>query len=260
MPTNSTIVAGKPCWLDLVSSDLELVKPFYQQLFGWDFAMLSKEFNNYHIISGKHGPVAGAMQHNPESMGAEAGGWDMYFTVDDLAATTRAVESAGGKISVPPHSIENQGSLAFAEDPNGTYVGFWQPGSLAGFAAWGEHGYPAWFELHTRDFEKSMAFYNAVLPVSASKQDMPGGMVYSTLNVGEESVAGIWDINEVLPVEMPADWNISISVDDCAATCAKARELGGTVVMDPEETEHGHVATIQDPAGATISVISPVKF
>lgn len=247
---------GKPCWIDLVSSDLEAVKPFYAGLFGWEFTTLSVEFNNSSLISGKHGPVAGAMQHEPESMGADAGGWDMYFRVDDLQQLVSDVDSAGGTISVPPHPVGDQGTFAFAEDPNGTYAGFWQPGSLAGFSTWGQHGYPAWFKLHTRDLDASVKFYEAVLPITVTRQDMPGGLNYSTLDVNGEPAAGVWDIKGVLPDEMPTGWTIWLAVDDCDSDCSHARELGGEVVMDPEDTERGRVATIQDPAGAMFNIIS----
>lgn len=256
MPVYESIPFGKPCWVDFVSSDLARVRPFYQAIFCWEFQELGSDFGNYNIISGQYGPVGGGMQHNAEMMGPDSDKWDMYFSVEDAQSTLDAATAAGGEQTVPPMPIGDQGSMAFCNDVNGSAVGIWQPGTLMGFAAWGEPGYPAWFELHTRNFEKSVGFYEDVLPVKASPSEMPDGMKYATLDVDGDQSAGIWDITGVLPEEMPVEWTIWFSVSDCDASCAKAKELGGEVVMEPEDTEHGRVATIADPTGSTFNIVS----
>lgn len=255
MPTNGNIPVGKPCWIDFVSSNLEKVKPFYSQLFGWNFANMGENFGNYNIISGEHGPVGGGMQHSPEFMGPNANKWDIYFAVDDAQKTLDAASAAGGQQTVPPMSIGDQGTMAFGVDENGASYGVWQQGTLRGFAAWGEHGYPAWFELHTRDADAAVKFYSSVLPVTVGENEMGEGMTYYTLDVEGDQAAGIWDINGVLPGDAPTEWSVYFFVDDPDAACAKVEQLGGTVVMGPESTEYGRMASLQDPAGATFNII-----
>jgi predicted enzyme related to lactoylglutathione lyase len=48
---------------------------------------------------------------------------------------------------------------------------------------------------------------------------------------------------------------VYFAVDDCDATAAKAKELGGTVMQEPMDIPAGRMALIADPQGATFSVI-----
>lgn len=259
MPLQETIPAGRPCWVDLVSADLESVKPFYAQLFGWDFAVLSMDYNTYTIISGPHGPVGGAMQHDANTMGDDPGGWDMYFATSNAQEALNAVATAGGEATVQPMPMEDQGVMAFADDPFGATFGLWQQQKLEGFAALSEHGYPAWFELQTRDFDESVKFYESVLPAELSMGDNFTGSKYATIDVGGVQSAGIRDICDVLPGNFPTGWTICFYVDDLERALTQAKEFGGSVEMEPEETERGFVATLVDPAGARFNALGGAR-
>jgi predicted enzyme related to lactoylglutathione lyase len=85
--------------------------------------------------------------------------------------------------------------------------------------------------------------------------DMPSGK-YTTLQVGETSVAGLMKI----PPDaqgMPPSWGCYVTVDDVDATCKRAAQLGGKVVMPVMDIPSvGKMAVIQDPQGAVLSVIT----
>ena len=49
-------------------------------------------------------------------------------------------------------------------------------------------------------------------------------------------------------------WSVWFGVDDCDASVAEAVELGGTVVMPPNDMDFGRGAMIADPAGAVFGV------
>lgn len=48
-----------------------------------------------------------------------------------------------------------------------------------------------------------------------------------------------------------------ISVPDADASVAKVAELGGAVVMPPEDTPYGRLAVCTDSTGSTFSIIQP---
>lgn len=254
MPTYEH-ATGAPCWVDMTSADLDKVKPFYTALFGWQFAEMGPEFGNYNIISVGDDVLGGAMQHNSEFMGPDPFSmWSLYFSSDDAAATLKKAEENGGKVLVAPMEIPTQGFMAEGTDPSGVNFGIWQPTGLQGFAKFGEHGFPAWFELHTRDFANASTFYATVLGADLGSNEMSEGMEYHTLDIDGDQKAGIWNVEGVLPESSPSGWNIYFFSEDVDASLAAAREHGGTVIMEPEDTEYGRMATVADPAGAVFNI------
>ena len=59
--------------------------------------------------------------------------------------------------------IAENGHMAMIDDPGRAHLGLWQPGTMSGFEVIAEDGTPRWFELQTRDYETSVAFYRDVL-------------------------------------------------------------------------------------------------
>lgn len=257
MPKYEETIFGSPCWIDLTSTDLDAVKPFYSSLFNWSFQDIGSDFGNYNIISVGDDVVGGAMQYNPEFMGpVPIDAWSLYFATEDVEASiTQAVE-LGGKGYSAANEIGDQGTMGEVTDPSGALVGLWQPNQRRGFDRWGEHGFPGWFELHTRTFDVASEFYTKLFGAELGVEPMGEGMRYGTLNINGNPSAGIWDINGVLPEEVPTEWNIYLIVDDTDTALETVRQNGGSVLTEPEDTPHGRMSTIQDPAGATFNVIS----
>jgi predicted enzyme related to lactoylglutathione lyase len=117
------------------------------------------------------------------------------------------------------------------------------------------HGAFSWCELMTTDPEAAREFYTQLFGWGSKAMDMPNG-TYTTLQVGEASVAGLMKI----PADaagMPPTWGCYVTVDDVDATCRKVEQLGGKVCVPVMELPSvGRMAVIQDPQGATLSIIS----
>lgn len=255
MPTYEH-TTGAPCWIDLTSADLAACKPFYTELFGWSYAEMGEEFGGYNIISVGDAVLGGAMQHNPEFMDPTPFSlWSLYFSVTDAEASMNKAVELGGKITTPPMEIPTQGTMAEGTDNGGVQFGVWQPAQLQGFAKFGEHGFPAWFELRTRDFANAGSFYSALLGAELGGDEMEEGMEYHTLNIGGEQKAGIWNIDGVFPDSEAGGWMIYFFTDNPDETVAKAKELGGTVVAELQDSPYGRLATLADPAGAKFIVV-----
>lgn len=256
MPNLTKAIHGAPCWIDLTTRGLDQAKEFYGELFGWSFSDMGPEFGGYNIVSKDGADIGGAMEFNADFMPADTpDSWGVYFSVEDINATLEKMKADGATPIMEPMTVETQGTNVFVIDPTGAGVGLWQPMDRIGFDRWGEPGFPAWFELHTRDFDTATQFYTSTLGVQAGANEMGEGMRYHTLDVDGEAHAGIWDVNGVLPDEVPGGWNVYINVADVDATLEKTRKLGGTVSMEPEDTEYGRMAVIQDPNGVALSVI-----
>jgi len=117
------------------------------------------------------------------------------------------------------------------------------------------HGAFSWSELMTTDPQAAAAFYGALFGWTVQTMDMGTGP-YHVVKVGETSVAGIMGMPPDAP-PMPPAWGGYVTVDDVDATLEKCSALGGKVLVPPMDVPTvGRMAVIQDPQGATISVIA----
>ena len=152
--------------------------------------------------------------------------------------------------------VREQGSILLWLDTIGAIAGAWQPGLHTGAEIVEEAGTMAWHELATRDLHGAVAFYTAILPVSA--HDMSeGDFRYQTLRVEDRDVAGIWQMSADVPAETPPHWAVYFAVDDADALVSAATAHGATVNVAAKDTPYGRFAVLADPQCAAFYVIQP---
>jgi predicted enzyme related to lactoylglutathione lyase len=244
--------------MDLSTSDPERAKTFYGELFGWTAEDSGEEYGHYINLTKGEAGIAGMMKKNADmqEMQDMPDAWTVYLAVPDARAATQAVRDAGGQVVFDVIEVRALGSMAIATDPTGAFFGMWQPGEHTGFDPYGEHGAPAWHELHTRDVDAASAFYGNVLGVEVADMEMEGGPRYRTMKIDGEDHAGLMDASGFLPEGVPSHWTVYFGVDDTDQVLARARDLGGSVLSPAEDTPFGRMATVSDPMGATFNVIS----
>ena len=174
---------------------------------------------------------------------------------DDVDATAKAVAEHGGKVEFEPMTVGENGRSTMLKDPGGAMLGAWQPGTQKGFEVTGEPGTPTWFELHTRDYGKSVSFYRDVFKWDAHAVSDTDEFRYTTLGEGDGQLAGIMD-DSPYPGDDPAHWAIYFKVEDADATLEKVVALGGKVVQAAEDTPYGRLAQADDPTGAVFRIVA----
>ncbi|MDQ3655947.1 MAG: VOC family protein [Chloroflexota bacterium] len=255
MPKVGDITYGGPIWMDLSTSDPDRASAFYSGLFGWDAVDTGDEFGHYIMLNKGDAGIAGMMKKGDDMPGMPDA-WMVYLAVEDAKAAADSVRDAGGQVMFDAMEVGDQGVMAMVTDPSGAVVGLWQPKTQRGFALHGEHGAPAWHELHTRDLDAASTFYGKVLGVEIVDMEMDGGPRYRTIKVDGEDQAGIMDTGGFLPEGVPSHWTVYFGVDDTDRVVALAQDLGGSVLAPAEDTPFGRMATLADPMGATFAVIS----
>ncbi|HEY9286202.1 MAG TPA: VOC family protein [Pyrinomonadaceae bacterium] len=122
-----------------------------------------------------------------------------------------------------------------------------------------EHGMPAngdfcWNELATSDAEAAKKFYAALFGWEYKSGDI-GGAAYNEIMAHGRPVGGIHQMGAEFGGG-PPHWMPYVAVDDVDAAAERAAELGGKVCVPPTDIPTvGRFSVINDPTGATISII-----
>jgi hypothetical protein len=251
-----TLVPGAPCWIDLFTSDPQRAQAFYGRLFGWTTMDPGPEYGGYVIFQHDGQAIAGCMRNSGDEGHPDA--WTIYLHTDDADRTVAAARANGGHVVVEPMDVTENGRMAMVVDAGGAAIGIWQPKEVRGFESRGEVGAPAWFELHTRAYSESVAFYRDAFGWDAHTAGDTDEFRYTTLGEGEAGLAGIMDAKRFLPEDAPAQWHVYFEVEDADATARLAAEHGGAVVDEPVDTPYGRLATLSDPTGTRFKLLQNV--
>jgi predicted enzyme related to lactoylglutathione lyase len=245
--TDLQIPVGAPCWMDLVSSDVDASATFYAELFGWTVRDAPPDFGGYRYFELDGRGVGGLMANQTEWCMPD--GWSIYLRTDDVAATAAAAREHGGTVLMEPMDVVPNGSFAILRDAGGAIVSGWQPGTESGFGVLGEVGSPRHFELHTRSFDAAVAFYRSVFGWGDHLVEAPG-FRYATYADMSQPRAGIMDdAAHDMPEEEP-HWAVYLGTENADGTVERAVSLGATVLMAAEDTPYGRLAVLRDPTGA----------
>jgi predicted enzyme related to lactoylglutathione lyase len=120
------------------------------------------------------------------------------------------------------------------------------------------HGAFSWCELLTTDVPEAKRFYSKLFGRALEPAPMPG-MEYTLVKYGGEQMGGIMSMPPGCE-GMPPSWGIYVTVADVDATAKLAVEMGGKVLVPPQDIPQvGRFCVLQDPPGATIKAITYVQ-
>ena len=194
----------------------------------------------------------------PKQAGVEAPEtWSVYLATDDAQKTLEAATAHGGQIMLPAMAVADLGTMGMVADAGGAAIGLWQPGLHKGFGVFGEAGTPSWFELLTRDYQASVAFYRDVFGWDTQTVGDTPEFRYTIMQHGPDQLAGIMDASAFLPEGAPAGWSVYFGTDDADASLAEVTRLGGSVIRPAEDTPYGRLAEAADPTGVHFKLVAP---
>ena len=238
---------GTFVWHEQVSADPKQAQAFYTKLYGWEAEVWKPGEFDYAMISsggGMHGGFATAQE------GAPPPHWLGHVHVASVDETVAKATSAGGRVAYGPMDMPEVGRFAIIVDPQGAFLAAYEP---AGEGP--QHGGVfVWDELGTSDVEAAKRFYGEVFGWTTRDMGAEYGG-YSTFQRGESDLGGVMALPDS---SMPPQWVPYVFSDDVDATVAKAKELGGAVVVEPMDVPAvGRIAVLRDPQGAVFGLFKP---
>ena len=272
MPKITEHKQGIASWFDLGTPDPEAAKAFYADLLGWTYQDNPMEVDgqpNTYSMAMVDGETAAAIFGQTQVMVDAAPGeshasvhWSVYFTVNDVEASTAKVSELGGTVIVEPFDVEPMpgmvvGRMSVLQDPGGAFASLWQPVSHIGSSIKMEEGAVHWVECLSGNRDATVKFYTELF--GSTSMQMPGMENYMIMMVGEEASCGIMDMpDEVASKGAPPHWVLYFQVADVDAAIATAEKNGATIVNPAFDAPGiGRMGHIMDPQGAFLALTTP---
>ncbi|OLR91661.1 hypothetical protein BJP25_25460 [Actinokineospora bangkokensis] len=241
---------GRPCWVELATTDPRTCSTFYAGLLGWSFKVGE---DGYVLATVDDQPVAGL--HTPQ--GDQPPAWTLYLTVGDTLNTAERVRDLGGHVLAEPTEVPGQGGLLVAADPSGAAIGFWRQDRDWRLGT-GFPGAFTWAELNTWDGAAADTFFAALFGFDIAQMGDGEAFDYTSWTVNGEEVLGRLRMGGEFDPGTPPHWMVFFEVDPEVGTdrvAQRAVRLGGRVTVAPFDSPFGRAAVVADPTGAEFTVL-----
>ena len=251
IPTG-TYHVGKFVWFDLLTNDVPGTKRFYGEIFNWEFVGESSGDSNYATIKKDGIPIGSVIYLKRIDKKVIESRWLSYLSVPDVDQAVKNIRDGGGVVLKEPWDFPDRGRVAVVRDPQGAMLALIR--AKDGDPAEGDLAIGKWMwnELWTNDVDASITFYKTLAGLKHEAIDLSMGEKYTQLKQAGRTRAGVVPIpwEDVNP-----NWLPYVAVSDISATIALAKTLGGTVVIEPDDTiSDDSVAVIIDPSGAALAI------
>ena len=118
-------------------------------------------------------------------------------------------------------------------------------------------GTPLWIDMGSPDIEGSKAFYSGLFGWAAEADPNPEAGAYTMFSQGRKNVAGL---GPQMNPDMPPFWMSYVTVADADETCARVKDAGGNLLVEPMDVlDAGRMAVFMDAQGAATSIWQPNK-
>ncbi len=241
---------GRFVWFELLTKDIDKAKSFYPEVLPWRIEPTPmQDGSSYNLIKVGDQGVGGLMSPQADVPTA----WVSYVSVANVDETAKKIKAAGGTTQMDAFDAPGVGRMQPVSDPhNGMFCLF--KGETGDPPRVDGPGSLHWNELWTQDPKASLAFYERALGYTHDEMSMPNGTYY-IFKDGDDMRGGML---QAPSSDIPTMWLQYVTVDDCDATLARAKQNGATIVAEPVDAEGvGRFGIFRDPLGGMIGVIKP---
>ena len=112
----------------------------------------------------------------------------------------------------------------------------------------------------SRDVAAAKKFYADTIGWTYDGMPTPDGKTYWVAKMGDQPVAGIFDISGPEFKDVPNDWMPYLAVDDVDVRVKKAVAAGARVMKPAFEVPGvGRIVILMEPSGAAVGWITPAN-
>jgi len=254
-PPSSEHHQGKIVWADLVTPDVEAAKRFYGGLFGWTFRDPEAGPKDYTLALLQGQPVAGLVRRSEQPGERHQPSWLTFLSVRDLERARQIALAHGAKQLSEPQDYPRRGRQVVLADPQGAVFAILQsasgdrPDVLANPGEW------IWSALVTADANTDAAFYQLLFDSEVFDSGDHQDSEHFVLSTDGYARASCNSFPQDSAKRYP-HWLNYVRVANVAETVAKARQLGGRVLVEPHREREGEsMAVVADAAGTPIGLL-----
>lgn len=262
--TTTAAQATSFIWYELMTTDLDGAKAFYDAVVGWriDAGGEQPGSDHYRMIMRSDGGANGGALQLTDAMCSEGARpcWLAYFHAADVDAKVAEIVAEGGKLLLPQQDIP-QGRFAMVTDPQGVAFYVMTPIPPAGNPdavsdVYDRHTpqHVSWNELMTDDLDGAKSFYSRHFGFEFNSS-MPMGEFgdYCFIDQGGQGIGAVMKRPPFVPV---SGWTYYIRVDSIARAVAAIEAGGGKVLRGPHEVPGGDwTVNGIDPQGAVFAIV-----
>jgi predicted enzyme related to lactoylglutathione lyase len=234
---------GTFSWAELVTSDADAAKAFYDQVFGWQYDDSPIGDGQVYTMAKRDGGQVAALFASAE----QPPHWNCYVTVASADETAATAGQNGATVVAEPFDVMDVGRMAVFMDPQGGALCIWEPRASIGATLVNTPGALTWNDLLTRDADASAEFYGAVFGWTTDEIPQAGG--YRVIKNGDRANGGMMPSTEA-----PQAWIPYFGHEDVNRLLGEVAGFGGKVLNGPVNMPQGTIGVIQDPQGAVFAV------
>jgi hypothetical protein len=249
--------AGRFCWRELATSDLEQSIRFYTRLFPWSVHDPGSGEKSAVFTLGDR-EIGGIRRLDPGR--GNGSRWHSCVLVKDVRAAVERACRLGGRVETPPGEEPRTGWTALITDPAGAAIAPVQrePERRGGDSIPGP-GVVCWNELMTHDPIGVARFYSEVFGWTVVEEETGSSGKYWLYKNGDSHAGGMTAVPPAPALPGAArpggQWLAYILVENVDASSEAAVSLGATILVGPADIPHvGRYSVIRDPGRATLGL------
>jgi predicted enzyme related to lactoylglutathione lyase len=253
-PPSNEHLPGKFVWADLFTNDVERARKFYEQVFDWDWRVVTAEPQHYGLLYSNGEAVAGIVHRDAPEGHSDYGRWVHFISTTDIRKTGGAIVRKGGEELLGYRNHAERGEFAIYAGPHREVFGIIRSSSGDPVDYQPAVGDWIWWQLFTRDVQAAVDYYQALFGYDAHEKRNTPGFLAVQLSAHGYARAAVGPLPD--DAESSPNWIGFIRVGDMTRTLEKVVAEGGKVLLAPDpEMPHGDLAVISDPVGTLVGLL-----
>ena len=241
-------------WYELITTDLQSAKTFYNRVMGWQVLDASLPGRPYSLFAAGSTLVGGVMDLTKEAKETGAvPGWVGYVEVNDVAATANRIKQLGGVVHVLPTEVPSISRYCIFADPQTARLAAlkWLNPTQRQWPT-DARGCVCWHELLAANSDDALNFYAGLFGWQKGDAERGEFGTYQIFCASGQAIGGI--VTKPPMISAPF-WLYYFQIGDLDTATHRVKAAGGQILNGPIELPVGAwIVQCADPQGAVFAL------